>query len=178
MSHLYLGAVAFGVTLLVASFLLGGKDTGHGGGHHADSAPGLGWAPITSLRFWVFLCTFGGGAGYALVALGSSDAIAGAGALGVGWLSGTLAVGIVRRLTKTSASSGVEGSDLIGTTGTLLLPVAKGKPGKVRVAVKGRTDDFVAYLVDDDAPELPTGSKVLIIAEGDPGALLVGKSEL
>ncbi|HEY5946186.1 MAG TPA: hypothetical protein VIV40_11875, partial [Kofleriaceae bacterium] len=63
LQNLYLGAVAFGVTLLVASFLLGGKDTDHGGGGHADV--GLAWAPFGSLRFWVFLFTFGGGAGLA-----------------------------------------------------------------------------------------------------------------
>src|SRR5277367_757258 len=105
MSHLYLGGVAFGVTLLVASFLLGGKDV-HAG-HSADSAAGLGWAPIGSLRFWVFLCTFGGGAGYALTVLGSSELEAGAGALVTGWVTGALAVGIIRRLTATSTSSAI-----------------------------------------------------------------------
>ncbi|HET9988783.1 MAG TPA: hypothetical protein VFQ65_09685, partial [Kofleriaceae bacterium] len=83
MNHLFLGAVAFGVTLLVASFLLGGKDTDHGGGGghaHGDSAPGFGWAPFSSLRFWVFLFTFGGGAGLALEALGSSQLEASLGA--------------------------------------------------------------------------------------------------
>ena len=74
LNHLFLGAVAFGVTLLVASFLLGGKDTDHGGRSRAMSAPGFGWAPIASLRFWVFLFTFGGGAGLRADALGSSDA--------------------------------------------------------------------------------------------------------
>lgn len=33
---LYLAAVAFGATLLAASFVLGGKDTDHGDGGHAD----------------------------------------------------------------------------------------------------------------------------------------------
>ena len=46
LQNLYLGAVAFGVTLLVASFLLGGKDTDHGDGGHADM--GLAWAPFGS----------------------------------------------------------------------------------------------------------------------------------
>jgi len=175
MSHLYLGAVAFGFTLLVASFLLGGKDAHVG--HHLDSAPGLGWAPIGSLRFWVFMCAFGGGAGYALTLLGSSPLEAGAGALVTGWVSGTLAVGIIRRLSQTSASSTVESGELVGANGTLLLPVAADKPGKVRVEIKGRAVDFVAYLVDDEPP-LPTGASVMIVAERGPGALLVGKSEL
>jgi membrane protein implicated in regulation of membrane protease activity len=175
MSHLYLGAVAFGVTLLVASFVLGGKDAHVG--HHFDSAPGLGWAPIGSLRFWVFLCTFGGGAGYALTLLGSSPLEAGMGALVTGWASGALAVGVIRRLTRTSASSTVEERDLVGANGVLVLPVAAEKPGKVRVEIKGRAEDFVAYLVDDDPP-MATGATVLIVAERGPGALLVGKAEL
>ncbi len=175
MSHLYLGGVAFGVTLLVASFLLGGKDV-HAG-HAADTAAGFGWAPIGSLRFWVFFCTFGGGVGYVLTGLGSSELEAGVGALATGWVSGALAVGIIRRLTTTSTSSGIEPGEIVGTTGTLLLPVAADKPGKVRVEIKGRSEDFVAYLVDDDPP-LATGATVLIVAERGAGALLVGKHEL
>jgi hypothetical protein len=177
MSHLYLGAVAFGVTLLVASFLLGGKDVHAGHAGHADSAPGLGWAPIGSLRFWVFLCTFGGGAGYALTLLGSSELEAGVGALATGWIAGALAVGIIRKLTATSTSSGIAPGELVGTSGMLLLPVAPGKPGKVRVEIKGRTEDFVAY-VDDDDPAFASGAPVMIVAERGSGALLVGKPEL
>lgn len=179
MNHLFLGAVAFGVTLLVASFLLGGKDTDHGGGGHAhgDSAPGFGWAPFSSLRFWVFLLTFGGGAGLALDALGSSTLEASIGALAVGWLSGAIAVTVVRKLSATSESSDVHGSELIGGSGTLVLPVGTDKPGKVRVDVKGRQVDFVANLIEP-GPELATGTQVMIVAEGEHGTLLVGKTEL
>jgi membrane protein implicated in regulation of membrane protease activity len=180
LDHVYLGAVAFGVTLLLASLLLGGKDTGHGdGGHAHDSAGGglaLGWAPVTSLRFWVFLLTFGGGAGLALTALGSSTAVAAGGALGIGWASGAIAVACIRSLTRHSVSSDVRGADLVGETGTLVLPVGPGKPGKVRLDAKGRTEDYVANLVDGD--ELPSGTAVLIVAEGDLGSLLVAKGEM
>lgn len=179
MNHLFLGALAFGVTLLVASFLLGAKDTGHdGGGHsHGDSAPGFGWAPFSSLRFWVFLLTFGGGAGLALDALGSSELEASVGALVVGWASGAIAVTVVRKLSASSESSHVLGNDLIGGTGTLVLPVGTDKPGKVRVDVKGRQVDFVANLIEP-GPELSTGTQVMIVAEGEQGTLLVGKTEL
>ena len=51
------------------------------------------------------------------------------------------------------------------------------QPGKVRVEVKGRTEDFVANVVDD-SPELVTGTHVLVVAEGAPGALLVAKHEV
>ena len=175
LQNLYLGAVAFGVTLLVASFLLGGKDTDHGDGGHADM--GLAWAPFGSLRFWVFFFTFGGGAGFALTKLGSGSVIAGVGAAAIGWLAGGLAVTVIRSMTKHSASSELAGAELVGTTGTLTLPAAPGSPGKVRVEIKGRAEDFVANVVEDGG-NLPTGTTVLIVAEGERGSLLVTKHEM
>ena len=177
MNHFYLGAVAFGVTLLVASFVLGGKDTDHGGHAHDGGGVGLGLAPVTSLRFWVFLFAFGGGAGLALGALGSSAGVAAGGALGIGWAAGALAVAAIRSLTKHSVSSELHGAELVGTTGTLVLPVGPGKPGKVRIDAKGRSEDYVANLVDD-AGELASGTPVLIVGEGDRGSLLVAKTEM
>lgn len=176
MSHFYLGAVAFGATLLVASLVLGGKDTDHGGHGHGAGDAGPGFAPVSSLRFWVFLFAFGGGAGLALDALGSSAAVAAAGAVGVGWAAGALAVAVIRSLTRHSVSSELGAAELVGVTGTLVLPIGPGKPGKVRVDVKGRTEDYVANLVDPG--ELPSGATVLIVAEGERGTLLVAKPAL
>jgi hypothetical protein len=173
-NHLYLFAVAAGVTLLVASLLLGGKDTDHGA--HGGEAS-LGWAPFASLRFWVFFLAFGGGAGYALDTLEGNEVIAGVGAGVVGWAAGAIAVAVIRMVSKQSASSEVGGAELVGTTGTLVLPVGPGRPGKVRVDVKGRTEDFVANIVDD-GEELPTGASVLVVAEGERGSLLVAKGEM
>jgi hypothetical protein len=171
--HVYLGALAFGVTLLAASLLLhGGKDTHH----DHDAGHGFGWAPIASLRFWVFLMTFGGGAGYVLTELGEGDAISGGGAFAIGWLAGVIAVGVIRSVARANVSSQIAGKELVGTTGQLVLPVGKDRPGKVRVAFKGRNEDFIAHAVDD--VELPSGSPVLIVAEGDLGSLLVAKSEM
>lgn len=175
MTTLYLAAIAFGATLLVASLVMGGKDTDHGDA--GDGGFGLGVAPVTSLRFWVFMFAFGGGAGYALTRMGSNQLVAALGALGVGWAAGAIAVFVVKKIGKNSVSSGVEGSELVGTTGTITLPVGPGKPGKVRVDIKGRSEDFVANLVDE-GDELPTGAQVLIIAEGEQGTLLVAKGEM
>ena len=184
--NIYLLAVAFGVTLLGASLLLGGH---HGGGGDTDHAGGdghghdttaeaiLGWAPVTSLRFWTFLLAFGGGAGAVLRALGSSELVSAIAAVVVGWISGLVAVTVVRALTKRSVSSQVDAAELVGTSGTLLLPIGPGKPGKVRVEVKGNVIEFVAHGADDVA-ELPTGTSVLVVAEADRGALLVAKSEM
>jgi len=172
--NIYLGAVAFGVTLLLASFLLGGKDTDHGGAH-ADA--GLAWAPFGSLRFWIFMFTFGGGAGYALERMHSSSIVAGIGALAIGWVSGALAVTVIRSMTKHSVSSDVVASELIGMTGELVLPAGPDKPGKVRLDIKGRQEDFVVNVVEE-AGNLPTGTTVLIVAEGDRGSLLVSKHDV
>ncbi|MDX2092838.1 MAG: hypothetical protein SFX73_33540 [Kofleriaceae bacterium] len=175
MTTVYLAAIAFGVTLLLASLLLGGKDTDHG--DDGGAGLGLAWAPVMSLRFWVFFLAFGGGAGYALTKLGSSELVSGLGALGMGWAAGAIAVMVVSKIGKNSVSSEVTTNELVGLTGTLTLPVGPGKPGKVRLDVKGRSEDFVASLVED-GQELPTGSSVLIVAEGERGSLLVAKSEM
>lgn len=177
MNHIYLGAVAFGVTLLLASIVLGGKDTDHGGHGHGDV--GLGWAPVTSLRFWVFLFAFGGGAGLALGALGSSTVVTAVGAGVIGWIAGAIAVALVRSLNKNSVSSEVKSAELVGTSGTLTLPVGPGQPGKVRVEIKGRAEDYVANVVEDDElAVMPTGTPVLVVAEGERGSLLVAKAEM
>jgi membrane protein implicated in regulation of membrane protease activity len=88
-----------------------------------------------------------------------------------------VAVAVVRSLSKHSVSSELGAAELVGATGTLVLPIGPGKPGKVRVALKGRTEDFVANVVEDGG-ELPTGSAVLIVAESEGGELLVAKGEI
>jgi hypothetical protein len=80
-------------------------------------------------------------------------------------------------MTKHSASSEVASTELVGATGTLLLPVAPGQSGKVRVEIKGRAEDFIANVVEDGG-SLPTGTTVLIVAEGELGSLLVTKHEM
>jgi hypothetical protein len=179
MSHIYLGAVVFGAILLVASLVLGSKDVDHGGDGHAhdNGAAAMAWLPLTSLRFWIFLLAFGGAVGWTLERVGESVEVAAGGAIGVGWISGALAVAIIRSLTKRSVSSAVAASELVGSTGQLVLPAGPGKPGKVRLDVKGRAEDFVAHVVED-CGDLVTGTHVLIVAEGDPGALLVTKHEV
>lgn len=172
MNAIYLVAVAFGATLLVASLVLGGKDTDHGDAAQGDA--GFAWAPFGSMRFWVFVLAFGGGAGLALTALGSSALVSALGAVGIGWMAGAIAVTAVAHLGKHSVSSGVGGGELVGASGLLLLPASPTRPGKLRLDVKGRQEDFVALVVADGG-ELAAGTDVLVVAEGDRGSLLVAK---
>jgi hypothetical protein len=162
---------------LIASLVHGGKDTDHGS-HHGDGDHfGLGLLPVTSLRFWVFLFAFGGGAGLVLTELGSSVAISAIGAGAVGWIAGAVAVATIRSLAKNSVSSGLTSSDLVGTSGTLVLPVGPNQPGKVRIDHKGRIEDLVANVVGDDIAPMASGTHVLIVAEGKSGTVLVAPED-
>ena len=102
MSHIYLGAVAFGVTLLVASlFWQAARTPGTATTARLRSAG----RRSRRSRFWVFFFAFGGGAGSRSRSSAARDVESAIGAGGVGWLSGALAVAVVRTLTKRSVSS-------------------------------------------------------------------------
>ncbi|HJK94453.1 MAG TPA: hypothetical protein RMH26_27160, partial [Polyangiaceae bacterium LLY-WYZ-15_(1-7)] len=62
---------------------------------------------------------------------------------------GLSAVRVLRRLQREKVSSSVEETDFIGASGTVLLPVARGQLGQVRVRVKGRDLDVPAETQDD-----------------------------
>jgi hypothetical protein len=190
----YLISLAFGGTLLGASLVLGGKDAdgaggdtdtdteteahdghGHGHGGHAGGIDIGSWLPASSLRFWTFLLTFGGAVGTALTLLGSpaSPIIVGAAALVVGWASGVGAVATVKMLADKSSDSSTSAGELVGATGQLLLGAGPDQPGKVRVDVKGRIQDFVA--VSDET--IGSGERVLVVSSQADGRLVVTKSD-
>jgi hypothetical protein len=58
----------------------------------------------------------------------------------------------------------------VGREGKLLLPVARGQRGKVRVSAAGVTIDLLAE--SDDASMLPAGTTVLIVAMRDTVAVV------
>ena len=179
MLPLYLGALAFGGTLLIASMVLGGDDHGHDHDHGLDKdvhvGDGLAFLPVASLRFWTFLLAFGGAAGTALTyAGGMSRVVVGVIALAVGWAAGVGMVTVMRTLRRGSVGSEVSPKDLGGETAEVVVAIGRGTVGKVRVTAKGRIHDLIAE-TDDDAT-FAAGSKVMIVGEGAEGRVQVTRA--
>jgi hypothetical protein len=182
MLPLYLGALAFGGTLLVASIFLGigHHDVDHSADQDANpeqahgQGDAFGWLPITSVRFWTFFLGFGGLAGTVLTYIGgTSRPIVAVIAAGIGWVSGIGMVGAMRRIQK-GAGSELDAKDLRGETAEVTVAIAAGKVGKVRVSAKGRIFDLIAET--DEAKTFAIGAKVMIVGEGDEGRVQVASA--
>jgi membrane protein implicated in regulation of membrane protease activity len=170
---IYLGSLLFGGVLIAASALLGadhgaelhaGGDAGHGGGnggHGGDNAQNQGsaWVSLFGLRFWSFGCMFFGITGLVLRAIDLS-ALAPLVSTGVGVAAGLGASAAFRRLTGETVGRVRDAGALVGREGKLLLPVARGQRGKVRLAQPGGGD--VDLLAESDEA-LASGTEVLIV---------------
>lgn len=198
MITLYLITLIVGGGLLMLSIFGGGEhDADHdfdgdidgdfGGGMDADmdmdgDVDGFdtggydAWLPIGSLRFWTFFAAFFGLVGTVLVAMGAmSKTMTLAPAIGVGYLSGIVATKVLRALTKQRVGKVVGSSDLVGVTGTLMLPASKSEPGKIRFKLGGRILEEIAYT---DEGSMEQGAHVLIIAKHEEDGVLVAPAPL
>lgn len=131
---------------------------------HAADAGGT-WLPFLSLRFWTFgLATFGG-AGAILDVIGFSDLVSAPASavtgIGVGWAIAAM----FRRLKHERVTADVGLRQLSGQEGKLLLPVAPGKVGKVRVTVGGQDVDLMAR--SSDGVRLEPRQRVLVVGVDD-----------
>jgi hypothetical protein len=175
MLPLYLGALAFGGTLLIASMVLGSKDMDKDTeslDKDVGAESGLDWAPVASLRFWTFLLAFGGATGTLLTFVGGlSPVVVGVITLAIGWVCGVGMVAVMRTVRRGSVGSEVSPRDLGGETAEVVVPVSRGTVGKIRVSAKGRVHDLIAETEDDAT--FATGSKVMIVGEGAEGRVQV-----
>lgn len=133
------------------------------------------WLPIGSLRFWTFFCAFFGLVGTALTLatpLGATMVLLPS--VGVGYVSGVSATKIMRTLTGHSIGRVIGAGDLIGVNGTLLLPVAPGKPGKVRMYIGDRCVEEIATSDDSFA----AGAAVMVIGTDAEGNIVVSHPTL
>jgi membrane protein implicated in regulation of membrane protease activity len=77
----------------------------------------------------------------------------------MGLASGFLAVYTFRVLDRTQVSSGAAASDAIGQVGRVLVPTERGKRGKIRIDVRGRSVDLLASTEDE---RLRDGDQVVV----------------
>ena len=187
----YLITLIVGGVLVAISLVAGGDGDGDadGGGHgdadgdahgdaHADQGgaldAALGWLPLGSLRFWTFFAAFFGLTGTALSLLpGSGSIVTAVAAVAIGYGAGVALTRIVRRMQQTSSDSSLAAADLIGATAHVLLPVAPGRAGKVRLYLKDRAVDVLAETQEE--AELPAGEKALVIAAPQQGHVVIAR---
>lgn len=189
MLAVYLVTLIVGGVLVIVSIAAGadhgehdtGADAhGHGDGHVEAGHPGgldalLGWLPLGSLRFWTFFAAFFGLTGTAMTGLEIAGAVPIAvAAAAVGYGSGLLLTRTIRHLQRSSGDSSVAEEDLVGATARVLVPIASGRTGKVRVHVKGRSVDLLAE-TEEPAP-VPAGEDVLVIAAPRAGHVVVARA--
>jgi membrane protein implicated in regulation of membrane protease activity len=169
---IYVAALAFGGILLIASLVgshdhadhhLGGHDQDHGH-DHADPAPHAALVlPFLSLRFWIFGLTFFGLTGAVLHGFGLASPLATAViASSLGLAMGYGAAQLFQALARQTVGEVAADGGHVGREGKLLLPVARGQRGKVRVMANGVATDLLVE-TDEEAP-LPAGTTVLIVA--------------
>jgi|SRR5687768_266878 len=163
-----LSAIAGGI-LVAASALMGGEhDTHFGdtdfhdiGGHegiHSDV-----YLPFLSLRFWTFFAACFGITGLLLTFMSSASSTAIAViAAATGLVAGVATHGIMRRMRDAESDSGVKVEHLVGREGRVLVGVAPGNEGKIRVDVKGELVDLTAF-TDENVPLIP-GDRALVVS--------------
>ena len=177
MGILYLAALITALGILAIQFFMpgdadgaGGDVTGHlgasGGNHAADSShPESGGGhhalPIVlSLRFWTFAFLAFGLVGALLWFFrlsGSLTTFLLAAGMGLG--SGAFASFTFRALSRGEISSGGELGDVVGKLGRVLVAPSGATYGKVRIEVRGQSQD---YLAKTDEGVLEPGTFVLI----------------
>lgn len=158
MLWIYIAALVIGAgTLLVQAVMGGDGDADADGDHDSDGESDL---IFLSPRFWTFLAlAFGiSGALMTIFNLASSMVVlAIAGVSGV--LSGAFAALVLRALKRGQVSSASSEHEAIGRVGEVLVPLEKGRIGKVRIALRGQTLDLMA--TGGEQP-LALGTRVVI----------------
>lgn len=154
MFYVFIGSLVLGGILLGASILVG---DGHGEVDHDlhahIDAEGIDVivGAFRSLRFWTFFLTFFGLTGVALKGLALVESTVLVTLLGVimGALAGYGALFAFRLIDRKESNSVAGSSDFVGKTGRMLVGVAPGSFGKIRVQVKGTTVDLLAKSDDE-----------------------------
>jgi hypothetical protein len=187
----YVGSLALGGVLIVASIVLGDTDTDADLDIDADldvdldmdmdanqdallvlKDPGDAvadagiWLPFFSLRFWTFALAGFGASGLLLNLLGVSSFLAAGVSLCLGGTMGTGAAWVFRQLQLTEPTGNVGLLDVSGSEATVLLSVGPDKPGKIRLMVDEQYIDLPARTQCEQLIERNAKALVLQVEDG------------
>lgn len=186
--YVYLFSFALGGILLLASILIGDKDTGHAGGdtdadtgadnhalsHDGDSHGSLAgvFTAFLSMRFWMFFLAFFGLTGLVLDGLDlvASSGLALALAVTMGLVTGQATVAVFRQLSNSETSTAAGAHDYVGKSGRVLVGFGPGELGKLRLTLKGTTVDVLA--TSDEERRYAIGDSALVIQMNETTAVV------
>jgi len=163
MVALYIMSLIVGGGLLVLSLVAGGEvgeaEAFEGGGSEGSPGSAL---PLASMFFWTFFLAFFGLTGVllSLLAGGAGTVLTVLLAVGMGVGAGLIASHVLRGLGRSEVDSSVRPTDLVGRLGRVVVPVGKEQPGKIRVELKGRTVELLAY--GDETVPLACSQRVYV----------------
>ncbi len=151
---------------------------GHGDhGSGGDLAMGaMAWLPVVSMRFWTFFLAFFGLTGTALTVAEVGGGITARAIISgiVGYGCGMLVVIAFRRMRHTQTDSALISDDYIGESARVMVAIRKGKTGKIRFDIKGRTVELMADTEEDAT--FPINAHVMVYAINEEGRALVTQS--
>lgn len=134
--------------------------------------------PLTSLKFWTFSAAFFGLTGTIFEGFGlvGSDlaVLAMSSILG---LSVGVAMAYLIHTADEAAGEGLSERDYLGASAEVRVPVREGKPGEVRLEVKGRLIDKRAHLMEGES-DLERGDDCFVIGLADGEAKVVSASSV
>ena len=170
MLTLYLASLVFGLGMFAVQAFSGAHADGAAAAGEAPGAElevaaehgGVGdWAAIVlSLRFYMFAAIAVGIVGVPVTWWELASPVATfVAALGTGLVLGVFATRAWRALQRQTLSSGAEAAELRGQVGRVLVAFEKGRPGKVRLRVRGQIVDFLATT---DEARLGAGTAVVV----------------
>ncbi len=180
MLSIYVVLAIVGGGLLVLSMVSGAHDSGGHELSHADhgteaAASIIGM--VASLRFWTYFCAFFGVAGLLLSLLAGlgSGVVLGL-SLFMGLSAGVIIASLARALNRSQSTSTVGQAELAGRSGEVLVEIAPGRPGKVRLDLGGELLDLPA--IADGALALPAGARIVVLSFEGERALVTPEAAL
>ena len=189
MLQIFLIALIVGAGLLLFSLFASGDGGGkpeidghadldaHADHDHDGGLDGaLAWLPLASLRFWTFFMAFFGATGTALTFIERDiDAwVLLAIAVAMGYVCGAAAVSVFRYMRRSETSSNLAVDDYIGETALVRVSVARGKTGKVRLEIKGRTLELLAE-TEEETP-FAVKERAMIYAMTEQGHVILTRA--